>query len=262
MQADNDVPGPSPHGFPFVGSSGARSPALVLASGSAYRREQLARLGLPFESLSPDVDESARPGEAPDALARRLAADKARAILLRRPGTIVIGSDQVAVLDGTRLGKPGDADTARAQLARSSGRTVEFLTAVHVVDGRGDAGSPVDAGNPAGIGAATGPAIEAEIGVAIGPATKAATKATTGAAILPEHAALDRTRATLRRLDEATIRRYVAADEPLDCAGAFKVESLGIALFERIDGEDPTALVGLPLIATARLLRDCGLAVP
>lgn len=206
MQAD---PGKSP-------DPNRPRPALVLASGSRYRRAQLALLGLPFESDAADLDESSLPGEPPTALAARLAAAKARVVAARRPAAVVVGSDQVAFLDGERLGKPGTAAAARAQLARASGRTVEFVTALHVVDG------------PSGR----------------------------------EHAALERTRATLRALEEAEIRRYVAADEPLDCAGAFKVESLGIALFERVESTDPSALVGLPLIATARLLRDCGFAIP
>ena len=189
---------------------------LVLASGSRYRREQLARLGLDFAVDAPDVDEGEHPREAPDALARRLAEAKARTVAARHPGAVVIGSDQIAVLDGARLGKPGGAAAARAQLARESGRTVDFLTALHVHDGRSGRG----------------------------------------------HAALDRTRVTLRALDQAAVRRYVDADRPLDCAGAFRVESLGIALFERIESEDPTALVGLPLIATARLLRACGFVLP
>jgi len=192
-------------------------PALVLASGSRYRREQLARLGLTFVAAAPEVDEARRPDEPLAALAERLAADKARAVLDRGSGhSVVIGSDQIASLEGERLGKPGSAAAAREQLARSSGRTLEFLTAVHVLDGRDGTG----------------------------------------------HAALDRTRAVLRRLTEAEIDRYVAADLPLDCAGAFKVESLGIALFERIESEDPTALIGLPLLATARLLRARGFRLP
>ena len=189
---------------------------LVLASGSRYRAAQLATLGVPFESDAPDIDESALPGETPDALAVRLAAEKARAVLERHPHALVLGGDQVATLCGTRLGKPGDAASARAQLARQSGRCVEFLGAVHLIDGRDGR----------------------------------------------ERSALVSTRATLRVLADEEIFRYVERDAPLDCAGAFKVESLGIALFERIESSDPSALVGLPLIATARLLRECGLAVP
>ena len=212
MQAD-DAHRPTPHARPVPPSRPAR---IVLGSGSAYRRVQLALLGLPFDVDPADVDESGRPDESPDALAARLAADKARAVAARHPDAVVVGSDQVAVLDGRRLGKPGSPEAAREQLARASGRTVEFVTALHVVDGPG----------------------------------------------AREHAALERTRATLRTLEADEIRRYVDADSPLDCAGAFKVESLGIALFERVEARDPTALVGLPLIATARLLRECGFAVP
>jgi len=206
VQADPPLSAPRPHS----------PPTLVLGSGSAYRREQLARLGLPFVVDPADVDESTGPGEAPAALVARLAADKALTVAARHPASVIIGSDQVAVLDGRAIGKPGSVEAARAQLTAASGRTVEFLTALHVIDGL--------AGR--------------------------------------EHVALDRTRATLRALEASEIRRYVAADAPLDCAGAFRVEALGIALFERVESSDPTALVGLPLIAAARALRACGFSVP
>ena len=197
----------------------AAAVSLVLASGSRYRAAQLRQLGIAFRSEAPDVDEGARPGETAVTLAARLARDKALTVAARHPGAVVVGSDQVAELDGRRLGKPGDAARARAQLAAASGRTVEFVSAVHVVDGRG-------------------------------PTPRR------------EHAGLARTRATLRTLSAAEIERYVERDAPLDCAGAFKVESLGITLFERVEADDPSALVGLPLIATCRLLRGCGFALP
>lgn len=187
--------------------------ALVLASTSAYRAGLLARLGLPFVQDAPSIDESPRAGEAPEATALRLALAKADAVAARHRDALVIGSDQVATLDGTAIGKPGTAELARAQLARASGRSVEFLTAVAVHDAR-----------------------DGRV----------------------EHA-LDRTRVQFRALDEAEIGRYVARERPLDCAGSFKSEALGIALFESIETHDPTALVGLPLIATCAMLRRMGL---
>jgi len=189
-------------------------PALVLASTSAYRRELLARLGLPFETVRPEVDETPRAGEPPDALALRLAAAKARAVAALHPGARVIGSDQVADFDGRPLGKPGGREAAIAQLAAMSGRAVAFRTAVAVASGDGVA------------------------------------------------TALDTTLVRFRALAAAEIERYVDAEQPFDCAGSFKSEGLGITLFDAIEGTDPTALVGLPLIATSRLLRDTGLALP
>jgi septum formation protein len=186
---------------------------LVLASTSRYRRELLQRLGLAFEVADPRVDEAARPGEAPAALARRLAIAKATAVAQRRPDAVVIGSDQVCAIDDAVLGKPGDAASAEAQLRRLSGRGARFFTAVCV-------------------------------------ATAGATR----------HAdEVDVTEVVFRELDAGTIARYVARDRPLDCAGSFRCEGLGIALFEAIRSEDPSALVGLPLIPTARLLRGFGI---
>lgn len=191
-------------------------PRLVLASGSRHRRTLLERLGIPFVQDSPDIDESPLPGEEPVATAVRLAREKARAVLARHPGAIVIGSDQVAVRDGERLGKPGDAARAAEQLSRSSGRPVEFMTAVCVV-----------------------------------------------AAAFPdeprEH--VDITRVVFRPLTSGAIARYLEADRPFDCAGSFRSESLGIALLERIDTQDPTGLVGLPLIWLAGALEDLGIPV-
>ncbi|QDW67415.1 Maf family protein [Luteimonas granuli] len=187
---------------------------LVLASTSPYRRELLARLGVRFETARPEVDETPREGEAPDALALRLAAAKALAVAALRPGACVIGSDQVADFDGAPLGKPGDRATAIAQLEAMSDRAVAFRTAV---------------------------AVAADGAVAT---------------------ALDTTLVRFRRLDRDVIERYLDAERPFDCAGSFKSEGLGIALFDAVESRDPTALVGLPLIATARLLREAGLAVP
>jgi len=194
------------------------SPAapVILASTSAYRRALLARLGVPFDSVAPDTDEQRLPGEPADVLALRLARLKAESVAARRPGRIVIGSDQVAVRGNDILGKPGTVERCAGQLLQSSGREVVFLTAVHVVDGRNG---------------------RAE-----------------------SH--LDRTVVRFRALDPAEIARYIEADAPLDCAGGFKAESLGIALFERIDSADPTALTGLPLIWLCGALRRAGIPVP
>jgi septum formation protein len=192
------------------------APRLILASTSAYRRELLARLRVPFECLAPGCDEQRLPGEPAPALAARLARLKADTVAARHPGSIVIGSDQVAVRGDAILGKPGTVERCTEQLLQSSGREVAFLTAVHVVDGRhGRAESH-----------------------------------------------LDRTMVLFRTLDSGEVARYVAADQPLDCAGGFKAESLGIGLFERIDSTDPTALTGLPLIWLSGALRRAGIPVP
>ncbi len=189
-------------------------PRLLLASTSPYRRELLQRLRLDFDCARPEVDEHPRPGEAPIALAARLAEAKARAVARDHPGAWVIGSDQVAELDGAPLGKPGRPDAACAQLAAMSGRRVSFHTAVCLC----------------------------------GPDRRLA--------------ALDLTEVRFRTLATDEIERYVAAESPLDCAGSFKCEGLGIALFEAIRSDDPTALVGLPLIAVGRLLREAGFRLP
>ena len=187
--------------------------ALVLGSTSAYRRELLSRLRLPFTVEPPHVDETPQAGEAPAELARRLAAAKAAAVARRHPQAIVIGSDQVADLDGEPLGKPGNHANALAQLRRMSGRTVVFQTALTV-------------------------ACEA-----------------TGFA---QHD-LAPVRVRFRSLGDAEIEAYLRAEQPYDCAGSAKSEGLGIALLDAIDSDDPTALVGLPLIRTCRMLRAAGL---
>jgi septum formation protein len=196
--------------------SPATRPRLVLASTSPYRRELLARLGVPFECIAPGADEAPRPGESAQCLSQRLAALKAESVAALHGDAIVIGSDQVALRGSETLGKPGSVERCIEQLENSSGRDVEFLTAVHVVNG---------------------PARTSE-----------------------SH--MDRTLVRFRRLSRAEIERYVAADRPLDCAGGFKAESLGIALFERIESADPTGLTGLPLIWLAHALRRAGIAVP
>ena len=192
------------------------SPRIVLASTSRYRAELLRRLLADFEQRAPGTDEAALPGEAPDARAARLAAAKATAAADGLADVLVIGSDQVAELDGTLLDKPDSVANARAQLAASSGRTVHFHTALCLFDTRNGR----------------------------------------------QQVHVDHTRVHFRALDTEEIERYVAREQPLDCAGSFKCEGLGISLFERIDSEDPSALIGLPLIALARLLRATGIAVP
>ena len=183
---------------------------LILASTSRYRRELLSRLGLPFEARAPNTPELAIDGEAPAAMAARLALAKARSIVT--PDAVVIGSDQVASLDGELLRKPGNDATALRQLEACRGRTVIFDTAVAVIDTR------------------------------------------TGATL--EH--VDRTEVRFASLETAALERYVRREQPLDCAGSFKSEGLGVALFERIDSSDPTALIGLPLIWLAGALRELG----
>lgn len=190
-------------------------PRLILASTSPYRKELLERLRLPFDTMRPDVDESPRPGESPTALAERLAVAKAGVIARREPAAFVIGSDQVAELDGRPLGKPGTRDGALAQLGAMSGRAVHFRTAVCVQHGD-----------------------------------------------QAHRLAIDTTTVHFRALSFAEIERYVDAEQPLDCAGSFKSEGFGITLFDAIGTNDPTALIGLPLIATARLLREAGFVLP
>ena len=189
------------------------SSALILGSTSRYRRELLERLRIPFEVRSPDIDESPLPGEAPAALASRLALAKAQAVAARHPGAVVIGSDQVADLDGQSVGKPGSHERAVEQLRAMSGRSVVFQTAVAVV--RRDCGFA-------------------------------------GSALVP-------VTVRFRSLGEAEIERYLRIEQPYDCAGSAKSETLGIALLEAIESNDPTALVGLPLIKTCELLRAAGL---
>jgi septum formation protein len=191
-------------------------PALVLASGSRYRREQLARLGLIAECVVPGIDESRLPDEPPAAMAQRLARAKAAAVERVRPHALIIAADQVAELDGAALGKPGSAMAQQQQLATGSGRELRFHTALVVAD------------------------------------------ASTGEV----RGHLDLTVCRLRDLSAAEIARYVAAEPAHDCAGGFKVEGLGITLFERIDSEDPSALIGLPLIAMCRMLRQFGCELP
>ena len=185
---------------------------VVLGSTSRYRRELLSRLNLPFEVTAPAVDETPRTGESPRDLALRLALAKARAVALRHPEAVVIGSDQVADLAGEPLGKPGNHTRAVQQLQRMRGQTVVFQTALAVVC------------------LATG----------------------------FEQVDLAPVRVLFRDLSDAEIEHYLQIEKPYDCAGSAKSEGLGIALLDAIESDDPTALVGLPLIRTARLLRAAG----
>ncbi len=188
--------------------------ALILASTSRYRAQLLSRLGLPFSSIAPLVDESPLPAEAPAALAHRLAMAKAQAVAAQAPGSWVIGSDQVAELDGQPLGKPGSRDAACAQLAAMSGKPVLFHTALCLANGQ---------------------------------------------QLLQAN---DITRVHFRPLQAGEIARYIDAEQPLDCAGSFKCEGLGISLFDAIENSDPTALIGLPLIQLSKLLRQAGFRLP
>ena len=196
-------------------SSPQTARSLVLGSTSRYRHELLSRLGVPFEAIAPQVDETPDPGESPSGLALRLALAKARDVARRYPGAVVIGSDQVADLDGEPLGKPGTHERAVEQLRRMSGKTVVFQTALAVVC--------VDTGF--------------------------------------EQSDIAPVRVVFRTLGEDEIEHYLKTEQPYDCAGSAKSEGLGIALLERIDNDDPTALVGLPLIRTCRMIRAAGVKI-
>jgi septum formation protein len=188
---------------------------LVLASTSPYRRALLERLGIPFSVANPGIGEERRAGEAPEAMAGRLAQAKALAVAGRFPGGLIIGSDQVAVCNGEILGKPMTRDNAVRQLRTLSGREALFCTAVCVHNTR-----------------------EGRSGLRVVPC-----------------------RVTFRKLDDAIIESYLAKEQAYDCAGGAKSEGLGIALIAKMDSEDPSALIGLPLIALVDLLRDQGLNV-
>lgn len=185
---------------------------LILGSTSRYRKELLARLCIPFHVEAPEVDETPQAQEAPKDLALRLALAKARAVANKYPDAVVIGSDQVADLEGEPLGKPGNHTNAVKQLKRMRGKTVIFQTALSVVC------------------VATG----------------------------FEQTGLAAVKVTFRDLTDAEIESYLKAEEPYDCAGSAKSEGLGIALLAAIDNDDPTALIGLPLIRTCHMLRAAG----
>ena len=200
---------------PDLSSSLADGRRLLLASTSPFRRELLARLQLPFQVVAPQVDETPLQDEQPADLTARLAESKAGAVAGAESRALVIGSDQVAVLDGRILGKPGSHERALAQLARASGRTVMFYTGLCLLDS--------DSGRRQ---------------VEVAPF-----------------------RVVFRRLTEAQLEGYLRREQPYHCAGSFKSEGLGIALFERLEGEDPTSLIGLPLIRLIRMLEAEGVQV-
>lgn len=189
---------------------------LVLASTSRYRHELLERLSLPFTTARPEIDETPGPGESADKLVERLARQKAEAVAAEHPDRLIIGSDQVACLDGRVLGKPGDRAAAVAQLEAASGREVEFLTGLALLNTRYD-----------------------RCRVATVPF-----------------------RVRFRSLRRDEIDRYIDAEQPFDCAGSFKSEGLGITLFAAMQGDDPTALIGLPLIELTTMLRAEGVELP
>lgn len=193
----------------------ARNP-IVLASSSPYRRGLLEKLGLPFTAESPEIDETSWPGESPHKLVMRLAENKARALADRHPAALIIGSDQVAVLEDRVLGKPGNRENAIAQLSLCSDKTVVFHTGLCLLNGETDNVQVDD--------------------------------------VLFE--------VKFRRLTPAQIERYVDAEKPFQSAGSFKAESRGIALFEYLRGDDPNALIGLPLIRLTQMLSNAGIDLP
>lgn len=188
---------------------------LILASTSPFRRDLLARLGLPFDVQAPDVEETRLDGEEAPVLVARLAELKARAVARREPAGLIIGSDQAAVLDGAIIGKPGDHRQATGQLRQASGRTVTFYTGLCLLD------------------SASG----------------------------QRQLAVESFRVVFRALTPAGIESYLRRERPYHCAGSFKSEGLGIALFDRLEGDDPTSLIGLPLIRLTRMLETAGVAV-
>ena len=185
----------------------------MLASGSRYRKALLERLGLPFEVLSPDIDEAPLEGESPADTAMRLSLLKARAA--SHSGDLIIGSDQVASCGGRRYGKPGSHEAAVRQLRELSGQTVHFDTAVTLLDARAK---------------------------------------THESRLVP-------CRVTFRKLEEQRIQSYLEREKPYDCSASAKAEGLGIALIARIDTEDPSSLIGLPLIALTEMLERAGLRI-
>jgi septum formation protein len=189
---------------------------LILASSSPYRRELLARLGIPFESAAPSIDEAARRGEAPGATALRLAQEKSKAIATRFPDALIVGSDQVAELGGFALGKPLTHENALRQLQKCSGQTVVFHTGLCLLDA------------PSGA----------------------------------HQSALALNRVRFRTLALEEIERYLNRERPYDCCASAKVEGFGIVLIESVEGDDPNALIGLPLIMLVDMLRRAGFALP
>lgn len=195
--------------------SGLHQP-LILGSTSPFRRELLERLGIDFACDAPDIDEARQPGETPEQLVLRLAEAKAKAVAIRHPDALIIGSDQVACIDSEILGKPGNREKAIAQLSLASGKAVTFYTGLCLYN------------------SANG------------------------------HSQLicEPFRVHFRQLPVEQIARYVDAEQPFNCAGSFKSEGLGITLFSRLEGDDPNALIGLPLIRLVEMLDSEGIALP
>ncbi|MBB1073964.1 septum formation inhibitor Maf [Rhodoferax sp. 4810] len=189
-----------------------KSPPLILASTSPYRRDLLTRLRLPFTTIAPQVDEQPLPNELPHALVQRLSIAKARAVAAQYPTALIIGSDQVACLDGQIIGKPGEREAAIAQLTQASGRMVEFLTGLCLMN----------------------------------------------AAMGESQYYCESSRVYFRASSTADIIAYVDREQPFNCAGSIQSEGLGIALFERLESDDPTALIGLPLIRLVSFLQAAG----
>ena len=195
--------------------SSSTLPRLILASSSSYRKELLSRLRLPFEVLVPNIDETPHAGETPDMTALRLAKEKAFAVACQAPQALVIGSDQVATLDGEQIGKPGSHENGLKQLQKMRGRKVIFHTALCLWDGRPNAEQATQVENV-------------------------------------------QTFVTFRNLPDHELDAYLRIEQPYDCAGSAKNEGLGIAIIEKIESTDPTALTGLPLIALSTMLRRVG----
>jgi len=191
-------------------------PQLVLASTSPYRRALLDKLGIPFVTDSPDTDETPRPDEAPQAVVCRLAEAKARAVAVRHPGALIIGSDQVACVNGEVLGKPGNRENAIIQLTAAAGRSVTFYTGLCLFN-----------------------------------------SASGHAQVSLEHYTVH-----FRHLERGQIERYVDHEQPFNCAGSFKSEGYGITLFSALEGRDPNALIGLPLILLIEMLAQEGVSLP
>lgn len=188
---------------------------IVLASTSPFRRQLLEKLGIPFETASPDIDEGRLPGESPESLVKRLAVEKAQAVAATHPQALIIGSDQVACLEDQILGKPGDFGRAVAQLSAASGKRVSFLTGLCLLN-----------------------------------------SATGNAQVICEPFQV-----YFRKLAPQQIENYLNRERPFNCAGSFKSEALGIALFERLEGDDPNSLIGLPLIRLIAMLEKEGVPV-
>lgn len=191
-------------------------PQLVLGSTSPFRRALLEKLGLPFDTAAPDVDESPLPGETPEALVRRLSEAKARAVADDHPRALIIGSDQVACIDGRILGKPGNRENAIEQLLSAAGKAVTFHTGLCLYNAAADRARTI----------------------------------------------CEPFRVHFRPLEREQIGRYVDAEQPFNCAGSFKSEGYGITLFEKLEGDDPNSLIGLPLIRLVQLLGEEGVALP